>query len=214
MTRVILTSDDFGLSQIFNEKIIEMLEFGYLTSLSVMINRITKEQTLQVQKLKDIYKNEDISIGLHLELSELDFLNEVNIQWTLFETIFEFCPDYIDLHKSNAFMGNYNEIAKFCNSKNIPFRKYSSTSTPVISPVFSIVTTHESIIKIKEIIDNFEKNKIYELIFHIGVYDSNSKSRLNKERELDIEKLIEINQFLKEKRIELTNYNSLKNKTC
>jgi len=212
MGRIILTSDDFGLSQIYNEKIIEMLQLGYLTSTSVMVNRITEKQTLQVEKLKAIYKIKDISIGLHLELSECNFLDEIKTQWALFNTIFRFSPDYLDLHKNNTFEGDYNEIAKLCNLKNIPFRKYSLTSTPVNTPTLSIITTNESIKTITEDINNFEKNEIYELVFHIGVYDPNSNSSLNKERELDVEKLIEINQFIKEKRIILTNYNSLKDK--
>lgn len=211
MTSVILTSDDFGLSQIYNDKIIEMLQFGYLTSVSAMVNRITRKQTLQVEKLKDIYKNKDISIGLHLELSEYIFLTELKTQWSLFETIFGFYPDYLDLHKNNTFKGNYNEIAKFCNLQNIPFRKYSLTSIPVNTPTLSIIATNQNIEAITEVINDFEQNGIYELIFHIGVYDPDANSSLNKERELDIEKLVAINQFITEKEIILTNYNTLKN---
>jgi predicted glycoside hydrolase/deacetylase ChbG (UPF0249 family) len=207
--KVILTSDDFGLSKLYNEKIIEMLQIGYLTSVSVMIKKISEKQISQVNTLIDTAKNKDISIGLHLELSELDYLNEVNIQWSLFETIFGSSPDYLDLHKSNCFKGDYNELAKFCNLKNIAFRKYLATNIPVDSPTFSITATNESIIKIKEIIGSFECNKIYELVFHIGVNDPESISKLNKERELDIEKLIEISQFIKEKRMILANYKSL-----
>ena len=138
MAKVILTSDDFGLSQIYNDKIVEMLQFGYLTSVSVMVKRISEKQNSQIQTLIDIYKSKEISIGLHLELSELDYLNDIEKQWLLFETIFCFCPNYLDLHKSNHFKGNFNDIAKFCNSKNIPFRKYSSVSTFVNTPTNSI----------------------------------------------------------------------------
>lgn len=209
-TKVILTSDDFGLSLMYNEKIIEMLQFGYLTSVSVMIKRVSKEQTSQINKLIDINKSKNISIGLHLELSELNYLNEVQVQCSLFKTFFGFYPDYLDLHKSSSFKGNYDILAKYCNLKQIAFRKYSLTTIPVASPTLSITATNKSVKIIKEIIGDFEKNKIYEFIFHIGVNDPNSNSKLNKERELDVFKLIETNQLIKNKKIALTNYRNVK----
>jgi len=209
MTKIILTSDDFGLSQIYNEKMIEMLQLGYLTSISVMVKRISEKQISQVQTLIDIYKNKKISIGLHLELSELDYLNNIDEQWLLFETIFGFYPNYLDLHKDDRFKGDFNEIAKICNSKKLPFRKYSSTNIFVNAPTNSIIATYININEIKNLIDNFEKNKIHELIFHIGNYDSCVKSKLNKEREIDCEKLIQTHEYLKIKGYGLTNYSQI-----
>ena len=210
MAKIILTSDDFGLSQIYNEKIIEMLQLGYLTSVSIMVKRISEKQNLQVQTLIDIHKNREFSIGLHLELSELDYLNDINEQWSLFEAIFGFSPNYLDLHKDDRFKGDFNEIAKFCNSKNLPFRKYSATNIFVNAPTASIIVTEISINEIKKLIDNFDNDKTYEMIFHIGSYDPNVKSKLNVERETDCENLIQTYEYLKYKHYTLTNYCQIK----
>lgn len=207
---IILTSDDFGLSPVFNEKILEMLEANYLTSTSVMVKRISAKQLYQINELISINKSKNISIGLHLELPEIDYINEVQLQFCLFEKYFGFPPDYIDLHKNSHFKGDYNKLAKFCNSKHIAFRKYPLTTYPVASPTLSITATNLNIESLEKTIEGFKNNKTYEIIFHIGVYDPNSKSKLNKERELDISKLIYINQLIKQRRMTLANYKSLK----
>ncbi|MDR1005309.1 MAG: ChbG/HpnK family deacetylase [Bacteroidales bacterium] len=209
MIKLILTSDDFGLRKVYNEKIIEMLQLGYLTSVSVMVKRISEEQISQVHTLKDIDKNQDISIGLHLELSESNYLNEIEEQWSLFEVIFGFCPDYLDLHKNHSFKGDYNALAKFCNLKDIAFRKYPQTSRYVKQPTCTITATYLEIEEIKNRIDNLVDNNICEIVFHIGSFDINSKSILNRERELDIEKLKQICSYLKLKNIGWINYKSI-----
>lgn len=207
---IILTSDDFGLSTIYNEKILEMLESNYLTSTSVMVNRISAKQTYQINELISINKNNCISIGLHLELSEIDYINEIQLQFGLFEKYFGFAPDYIDIHKSNHFKGDYNKLAEFCNSKHIAFRQYPLTTCSVASPTLSITATNMNIEALEKTIEGFKNNKTYEIVFHIGVYDPNSRSKLNKERELDIIKLIYINQLIKQRKLTLASYKCLK----
>ena len=101
--KVILTSDDFGLSRIYNEKILEMLKIQEsLSSVSVMVKRISPEQITQLKELVNISKEKDISIGLHLELSSTNYIDEAEKQFFLFENYFGFSPDYIDIHKSSC----------------------------------------------------------------------------------------------------------------
>lgn len=208
--KVILTSDDFGLSRVYNEKILEMLSaHGYLSSVSVMVNRISVDQMFQVKELIKIYRRKDISIGLHLELSNVNYITELQEQFSLFEIHFGFSPDYLDIHKSSCFKGDYNLLAEYCNLKHVAFRKYQFTTIAVASPTRSILATNMADDDLEKNILNFENNKIYEVIFHIGTYDPCSKSKLNKERELDIVKLANVCQWIEKLKLELVNYKSL-----
>ncbi len=210
VAKVILTSDDFGLSQIYNEKILEMLNIQEsLSSVSVMVKRISTEQMTQVKELIEISKRKDISIGLHLELSNINYIDETEEQFFLFENYFGFSPDYMDLHKSSYFKGDYDSLAEYCNLKHIAFRKYPLTTNIVISPTLSILATSMGNEALKQKIKKFENGKIYEIIFHIGVYDPVSKSTLNRERELDIIKLQNVYQWIKEEKMILVNYKDL-----
>lgn len=208
-TKIILTSDDFGLSTIYNEKMLGMLEENLLTSVSVMVNRISESQHCQIKQLISIYKKKQISIGLHLELSELKNTNEVISQNISFEKILGFKPDYLDLHKARYIKGDFNIIADFCNNYHIAFRKYPQTTCFVASPSLSITATYIDIDTLEKKICDFEEDKIYEIIFHIGVYDPNSKSKLNKERELDIKKLVRVNELIKQRELSTTNYKNV-----
>ncbi|KKR55034.1 MAG: YdjC family protein [Parcubacteria group bacterium GW2011_GWA2_40_23] len=45
MKYLIINADDFGYSDIFNAKILELIERGLVSSTTVMVNYITTEQT-------------------------------------------------------------------------------------------------------------------------------------------------------------------------
>ena len=60
--------------------------------------------------------------------------------------------------------------------------------------------------ELKSFIENLKDGESYEILFHPGSYDPNCKSSLNKERELDVKKIEEINPFLKENNIKLISY--------
>jgi predicted glycoside hydrolase/deacetylase ChbG (UPF0249 family) len=209
--RIILTSDDFGLSSVYNEKILEMLRLEFLTSVSVLVERISGEQTKQIDELINFHSKMNVSIGLHLELNDSELLTDVQRQFLHFNDFFGFEPEYIDIHKNSQFNGDYNILAEFCNIKHIAFRKYPSTTCFVASPYLSVIATKMDIESIEKMIDNFTSKNIYEIVFHIGTYDPNSSSTLNRERELDALKLIRVNQLIKQKRLAVTNYKGLIN---
>lgn len=60
--------------------------------------------------------------------------------------------------------------------------------------------------KLRSFIENLKDGESYEILFHPGMYDPDCKSSLNKERELDVKKIEEINPFLKENNIKLISY--------
>lgn len=212
MPSLILTSDDFGLSGIFNQRMIEMLQSNFLSSISVMVKQVSPDQQNQIDEIKKMYSQINFSLGLHLEVSEADDETTYQNQWDKFEQLFSLIPDYIDVHKGHFQNVTFNSIATFCLKKGVRFRKYKETTVDVRSPKNSLTATFKELDAIKEWIDNFEANSTYELVFHIGSFDPDSKSSLNKERELDIEKLKLVHQFILDKNISIVNYKSLSEK--
>ena len=204
--KIILTSDDFGLSTVYNNKILEMLKQDLLTSVSVMVKRVSDDQLPQFEELIILKRNKQISIGLHLELSDCNYTNEMLLQFSLFEYYLGFKPDYMDLHKGGYFKGNLNIIADFCHFKHLAFRKYPLTTSIVACPNLSITATNMDYSTLENVIFSFENDKIYEIVFHIGVFDPISQSTLNRERERDLEKLIKVHQLIKQRKLILTNY--------
>lgn len=212
MTKLILTSDDFGLSIVYNARMIEMLQSNLLSSISIMVDKITNEQQNQITEIRLLYSQNNFSLGLHLEISEADNETAYQRQWNKFEEILLMKPDYIDIHKGHFQNATFNAIAEFCLKKSVPFRKYIETTVNVFSPENYMTATYNEIDAIKEWIDNFKTTSTYELVFHIGSFDPDSKSSLNKERELDIEKLKLVHQFILDKNISVVNYKTLTNK--
>ena len=209
MLKVILTSDDFGLSEIYNDKIIEQIESKTLTSVSIMVDKVTQSQQIQIQKLKVLINSNNISLGLHLELSNNDISVELARQWDMFLGVFQIEPNYIDIHKGSEFQGSFDDIATFCNLKAVPFRKYAKTKINVRSPDNSITATRLNIEELNKQIENLNDEQVYEFVFHIGAFDPNSKSSFNKERELDIEKLKFVIKKLANKNATIISYNDI-----
>lgn len=209
MPNLILTSDDFGLSKVFNQRMIEMLQAKYLSSISILVNHITPYQHNQIVEIKKIYAQSDFSLGLHLETSGGDDNSNYQSQWKKFEQLLESTPDYIDVHKGHFQNAAFDSIAAFCLQKEVPFRKYKETTLKVSSPENSLTATFKSVSEIEEWISSFKLNATYELVFHIGSFDPDSKSSLNKGRELDIDKLKVIYTYILERNISITNYKSL-----
>lgn len=209
MTKLILTSDDFGLSKVFNQSMIEMIQSNLLSSISIMVNQVTPCQQNQIAEIKRMYAQNHFSLGLHLEVSASDNETVYQSQWNRFDELFSITPDYIDVHKGHFQNVTFNNIAEFCLQKEVRFRKYKETKVNVSSPECSLTATFKEFDAIKQWIDNFKTNSTYELVFHIGRFDPYSKSSLNKERELDIEKLKLVHQYISDKNISLVNYKTL-----
>ncbi len=207
MKYLIINADDFGYSKIFNTKILELIKNGLISSTTVMVNWITDEQSSQVNELVKLAKSHKVSVGLHFEFSENDLRLEIEKQYERFLSLFGFKPSHIDLHKSMYIGVAYHVIVKFCKEKNLPCRNHGVSTEGVVKTQNEVLSgTKICFEKLKGFIENIKDDESYEILFHPGTYDPDCKSSLNKERELDVKKIEEINPFLKENNIKLISY--------
>lgn len=210
MPKLILSSDDFGLSTIYNAKMIEMAQSGFLSSISVLVNRYSQHQSSQLTVIRKLSEEKGFSLGLHLEITAEDREAVFDSQWKKFENLLGIAPHYVDIHKGHFENVNFNAVGEFCLLRGVPFRKYRETTIDVPSPAQSFTATHRNLDAIVTWIDTFESNSIYELVFHIGTFDPDSKSSLNQERERDVEKLLLVHKVILTRGIYIVSYKALK----
>ena len=197
MIKLIINADDFGMSKIFNEKILDLLKKNFIKSTTVLVNRITKEQDRQVKQLIKLYDVEKISVGLHLEFNPQKSVKlQAEEQYQKFISIFGFKPSHLDIHKLIK-----SEIIRkvniFVKEYNLPIRNHGiksrtkQTTQPVLFP------TKFDINEIIDILKNLKDGESYEIITHPGDYDAKCKASLNKERRIEYENIIKLQDFLK-----------------
>jgi predicted glycoside hydrolase/deacetylase ChbG (UPF0249 family) len=211
MKYLIINADDFGYSKIFNPEILRLLKNGFISSTTVMINWVNDEQDAQIKELIELNQSHNISVGLHLEFNDNNFLPEIKRQHEAFVKTFGFEPSHIDLHKSTYLNDVDDIIATYCNENNLPSRNHgvakikanASTNGEALSG------TNLGFDELKSVIEKFKDGESYEILFHPGKYDPNCKSSLNKQREDDVKKIEEINSFLKKSNIKLINFKEL-----
>lgn len=212
MGNIILTSDDFGLSKIYNREILMAIQSDLLSSVSVMVNGHIDQQKQQVQTLVALAAEKNISLGLHLEINanENDITRLCANQWAKFEAIVGITPNYIDIHKDHLFAKHYNDIANFCISKNVAFRKYKETTVQLKAPDDMFMASLSSLSNLSAKLKQLKPNETLELVFHIGVYDENVVSSLNKERAEDRVKLEWVHGVINELGLKVVSYHQLK----
>lgn len=136
---IILNADDFGYSTGVNQGIIEGIEQGILTSTSVMVRRPAAGEA---QKLT---KYENISIGLHIDLTEegikrwLGVVNILTWPYSKIEKAFntqikQFIeivgrpPDHIDSHHHIHWLTRFKKVTlEYAQKHNIPVRCKDAT---------------------------------------------------------------------------------------
>ena len=211
MKYLIINGDDFGYSKIFNPEILRLLKNGYISSTTAMVNWINDEQDAQVKELIKLNQSHNISVGLHLEFSDTNFLAEIKRQHEKFVSIFSFEPSHIDLHKSTFLKEVDSIIATYCNERNLPCRNHKVTMIKAkrTTTEEALSGTKLSFKELKNVIENIKDDESYEILFHPGKYDPECKSSLNKQREDDVKKIEEINPFLKENDIKLISFKEL-----
>lgn len=211
MKYLIINADDFGYSKLFNQKILELLERGLLTSTSVMIDWIDEVQGRQVRRLKEITKSSDISVGLHTEFKNEDFKEQIQEQFKKFTTIFGFEPHYIDIHKSTYLDNGYLAIMQFCVEKNIPCKNHNLVGPKVMTTDgTTFKATGEDFESITRWLGSLVDNKTYLIQFHPGIYDPESKSSFNEIREVDASYIEMLPAVLKQFNIQPIDFKYLK----
>lgn len=210
MTKLIINADDFGYSEIFNIKILEFLKNGLVTSTSVMVNSITKAQTNQVQALIKFYNENPGSVGLHIDFNSTHFEKEIKKQYKLFLDIFNKKPAHINIHTYKFVKKGYPIVMDFCSKHNIPCRNHGLQGTNITTTSDAFDTMNCSFDEISIWLKSLD-NKIYEIVFHPGDYDPNSKSSYNKKRENDSKYLIKLQPLIKLLNIKSIKFDALNN---
>lgn len=200
MIKLIINADDFGYSEVFNKKILELLRKGFIKSTTVLVNRVTKEQDNQIKRLKELHKTKRISVGLHLDfVTGKDIAAQIKEQYNKFIFIFDFSPDHLDIHKLINSKGIIQKVNKFSEKKDLPVRNHGvktsakHTTYPAFYPPDWVMTFNKAV----KFLSKVEDGNSCELITHPGEYDSASKSSLNKQRRVDYETIIKLQDFIK-----------------
>jgi len=204
---LIINADDFGMSQIFNEVILDLIKKDLIRSTTVMIDRVADNQKEQFDELIALSKNKNLSVGLHLEFKDSDYPSQIKSQYQKFNDTLGFNPSHIDIHKAHGLMDSFSNVAEFCRKNNLPLRNsgvlHEGIKTTSAEAFFGSIADFE---KIKEWIKTFEDGKYYEILFHPGKFDSSCKSSLNKDRERDVEHIKNLNGILDENNIKVVSY--------
>lgn len=204
---LIINADDFGMSFVFSEVILDLIKKDLIRSTTVMVNRIEANQKEQVNELASLSKAKNISVGLHLEFEKKDYIAQINEQYQKFRELFGFYPTHLDIHKAHGLVESFNYVAEFCRSKNIPLRNLGDSMENLKTTAEECFFGSKKDFKeIESWIKTLKDEKYYEILFHPGKFDPTCKSSLNKEREEDTENIILLNKILEENNIKLASY--------
>lgn len=211
MKYLIINADDFGHSRIFNEEILDLIDKGLISSTSFMVDREIGKQEDQIERLVSLSKENNVSIGLHLEFkSNLNFKEEIERQYNKFVSIFNVSPTHIDVHRADYEKEAYPFIESFCVEKKIFCRNMGiNQNMDFTTSNKRFDGTLKTIEELKRWIESLKEGS-YEIIFHPGKYDPDSESSLNEDREKDVENIIKLVPTLKENDIKVISYLDLK----
>lgn len=215
MKKVIINADDFGMSKVFNEVILELLEKDFIKSVSVLVLRDIDNQSVQFEKLRNLSKQKDISVGLHFELNEAEkdykkISENIEYQKEIFVKHLGFPPTHIDKHKKVYSQEEVIAMIDFATQNNIYIRDYFSeyiheNKDRIRTSNRVVFLAEKNVDDITGIASNMQDEEIMEIIAHPGKFDPNCQSSLNKDRDKDYEKVLALASFLKENNVVLIN---------
>lgn len=184
MKKIIINADDYGLNPHFNKGICDAIKNGVVSSVSVMINR----NYLDIEKLLVF---EDISIGVHLEIEENCFFEDIERQILKFKNIFNSWPSHLDGHQHcHILPGNIEKVIKAAKKYNLPVRSRFDEDRKLLiengikTPDRFISWHPERIFVLKERLE-IESGEIIEMVCHPG-YESGVDIKYNKQREKEL----------------------------
>lgn len=194
MKKIIINADDFGTSVYFNKAILELCALKEITSTSVMVSRLTKEQYTQIDSLCNY--NDGISIGLHLVLNGGNIEDEIERQYNEFIKVFAQQPTHIDIHKYPTKQDAYKVVDSFCFDKNIATRNHGIIHRAKTTNGIVYFGTYKSMYEIKSWINKLSNEQSYEILFHPGYFDDTIGSSLNRDRETDTKNIRDLNKYI------------------
>lgn len=212
MIRLIINADDFGSSRLFNEKIIELLEKGFIKSATLLVKRVTKEQDSQIKQLIKLNETKQISIGLHLEIDiKKPIRCQVEEQHQAFISMFGFQPSHIDIHKLIDSKEVVAEAGLLAEKLHVPVRNHGikANAKHTDYPAFFCTGWVLKLDEVIKFLQGVKKGSSCELITHPGQYDPSSGSSINKEREEDYNVIVKLQDFLKANGIQNISYKEL-----
>lgn len=210
MKYLIINADDFGMSQVFNEVILDLIKKDQINSTTVMINRFTPQQQNQFDELIGLSKIKNLSIGLHLEFDNNSYDKEINSQVKKFQQIFSTNPSHLDIHKAYNLKDSFTFVAKFCKANNLPLRNMGVYFKNIKStPTEAFHGSVKNFAEIETWLATLQDEKYYEILFHPGKFDPDCKSSLNKDREQDAKHIIQLDSLLESNNIKLVSYLNL-----
>ena len=209
MKHLIVNADDFGYSRVFNEKILELIERGCISGTSVMVKWINDAQNTQVRRLVELHQTKNVSVGLHVEFSSTLYGQEIDEQWQKFIILFGFAPEHIDFHKYSGMpteylSDGYPVITAFSKKFGVPCKNLGITQkTEWMTEAEEFRGTQRAMEEIEAWLATLKNHEYYHVTYHPGTFDPDSKSSLNKEREIDAQKVIQLFGLLPKYGVEL-----------
>lgn len=226
--KVILNGDDFGYSKGINRGIIKTIENGILTSTSVMVNRPEADEVRLLSKFRNI------SIGLHLDLTEENLLlrwfkilyiliwprkkieEEFKKQIDKFRSLTGKLPDHIDSHHHIHWITGFKPVVlEFARKNKIPVRcKNAKFNVSFYGRSWWDDSEHVNPERMIDVLKGL-KPGVHEIMCHPGYVDKeliNTGTHYLKQRENEIESLTsrEIIDFIeKNKYISLVSWNEI-----
>lgn len=210
--KVIINADDFGLSKVFNEVMLDLLENKLITSTTAMVDFLDEKQEFQINKLISLQKKNNFGIGLHLVFQDENFEIEIQRQYNLFQKIFKFLPSHLDIHKPSLFPSCIQVVEKYCIKNKISFRNKTEVKSEFTTTNIYLNGTELNFESLREGLLKFKDDPVsesIEILFHPGKFDPESKSSLNEEREADVFKIIKLVPFLLKNNFTLCHYLNL-----
>lgn len=198
---LVVNADDFGYSYSINRGIIEAHSNGIVTSTSVMVDAVAANEA------KDLTKYPDLTIGLHLELADLNNVkSELKRQIDKFVSIVGRMPDHIDTHKRHTTDEGIKEVlAEYAEAHKIHVRNFGVKHIGS----FGINSNDASIEQLKKSVDEATE-QFNELMTHCGYSDDylREHSSYSDPREQELKAICDpaIKQYITEKGLELCNW--------
>lgn len=201
---LIVNADDFGYSYGINKGIIEAHKDGIVTSTSLLVDAIA------VDEAKDLLQYENLSVGLHFELKEVENVQaELERQIEKFVAIVGKMPDHIDTHKRHTTDEGIKEVLQeYAKAHNIPVRNFNAKHIGT----FGVNSNDASLGRLKRSIDE-ATDGYNELMTHAGYSDEylREHSSYNDPREQELVSICEpsIKQYIADKDLVLINWRQI-----